>query len=143
MAKLCTSIGWFLSIVSLVGILVVISSKHWKENNRADSIAAASNILSYEGLWVRCVSSIPGQFQCDNFDESFINLPAPLQFQRAMMVIASLSAVIGVIAAALGMDCITAMGDSNRSKVYTGRSGGGLILLSGNKSKKSIIEVIQ
>ena len=59
------------------------------------------------------------------------------------MVIASLSAVIGVIAAALGMDCITAMGDSNRSKVYTGRSGGGLILLSGNKSKKSIIEVIR
>jgi len=132
MANACTSIGWAVGVLAFAGILFALASKEWKKNNQASSVAAANGIHSYEGLWVRCVSSLPGQYQCDQFDESFLALPASLQAQRAMMVLASICAVAGVIAGALGMDCIVAMGDgTSKSKAYTGRTGGGLMVLAG------------
>jgi len=129
---LCGYAGWFISVLAFFGIIYTLASKEWKKNNQAASIAAANSIHSYEGLWVRCVSSLPGQYQCDNFDESFLNLPAELQAQRAMMVLAAICAVAGVLCGGLGMDCVVAMGDNNaKPKIYTGRTGGGAMLLGG------------
>jgi len=132
MANACGSIAWFLSIVATGGILITLASKEWKKNSQSSSMANLNGVYSYEGLWVRCVSSTPGLYQCDNFDESFLSLPVSLQLMRAMMVVSALSAVAGVIAAALGMDCITAVGDArSKSKLWTGRTGGGLMVFAG------------
>lgn len=132
MANVCSTIGWFVGVLAFIGILLTLASKEWQKNNAATSGGVVNGIFAYEGLWVRCVSSLPGQFQCDQFDDSFLALPASLQAERAMMVLASICAFAGVVAGALGMDCITAMGDAtSRSKVYTGRSGGGFMVLAG------------
>jgi len=129
MANTCSSIGWFIGVLALAGILFALSSKEWKKNNAAGSQAAAMSIHSYEGLWVRCTSSTPGVYTCDQYDESFLSLPASLQAQRAMMVLASICALAGVLAGALGLDCIQAI--EGKSKTYTGRTGGGLMVLAG------------
>jgi len=128
----CFDVGVAVSFLSFFGTIYVLSSKHWKENSPVSSSNIAQGVQSYEGLWVRCVSSLPGMYQCDTFDEGLFEHEASLQAQRAMMVIASIAAVAGVLCAALGMDCITAMGDhTSKAKMYTGRTGGGCVILTG------------
>nr|XP_026692137.1 claudin-1-like isoform X1 [Ciona intestinalis] len=130
MANACPSVGLALGILSTIGILYSLASKEWKRNSQNSSQNVNRGIYSYEGLWVRCTSPMPGQFQCDNYDESFLALPASLQAQRAMMCIAAIAAVAGIVAGALGLQCIKVMEGSN-AKVHTGRAGGGLMFLAG------------
>jgi len=53
-----------------------------------------------------------------------------LQGQRAMMVIATIFAFLGIITAILGLDCVRAM-QGTKAKVWTGRSGGICMILAG------------
>ena len=55
---------------------------------------------------------------------------ASLQGQRAMMVFATILAFLGIITAILGLDCVSAM-QGTTAKVWTGRSGGGCMILAG------------
>ena len=68
-----------------------------------------------------------------------MNLPntAELQGQRAMMVIATIAGVFGLITAILGLDCVAAMQGSS-AKVWTGRSGGILMILAGESFHSEI-----
>ena len=71
----------------------------------------------------------------------FACLLAELQAQRAMMVLAAICAVAGVLCGGLGMDCVVAMGDNNaKPKIYTGRTGGGAMLLGGNVLRQHVLE---
>ncbi|XP_026692137.2 claudin-1-like isoform X1 [Ciona intestinalis] len=130
MANACPSVGLALGILATVGILYSLASKEWKRNSQNSSQNVNRGIYSYEGLWVRCTSPMPGQFQCDNYDESFLALPASLQAQRAMMCIAAIAAVAGIVAGALGLQCIKVM-EGSKAKIHTGRGGGGLMFLAG------------
>merc|ERR1712012_1485269 len=57
-------------------------------------------------------------------------LPGDLQGQRALMVLALICSFGGIVAGALGLQCIAVMHGS-KVKVYTGRSGGVLMILAG------------
>ena len=66
----CFDVGVAVSFLSFFGTIYVLASKHWKENSPVSSSNIAQGVQSYEGLWVRCVSTLPGMYQCDTFDES-------------------------------------------------------------------------
>ncbi|XP_039249627.2 claudin-19-like isoform X3 [Styela clava] len=125
----CGNLGLLIGIAATVGILYCLGSRYWKVNSQVSSQQVNRGIQSYEGLWVRCTSYIPGQFQCDNFDESYLALPAPLQCQRAFMVIAGICCVAGLVAGAMGQECIHAV--SGKPKIWSARSGGILMIAAG------------
>jgi len=123
MANPCPAVGLGLGFVAMVGIIYTLASKEWKVNSQVSSSNVDMGIHSYEGLWVRCTSPQSGQLMCDNYDESMLALPADLQGQRALMCLALISAILGVIAGAVGLECIAIM-SASKMKVWTGRSGG-------------------
>lgn len=124
----CGSIGMVLGLISTIGILYCVASRYWKINSQVSSQQVNRGVASYEGLWVRCVSYIPGVFQCDRFDESYLGLSGALNGQRAMMVIAAIFAAAGLTAGCLGLDCIQAI--QGKQKVYSARGGGVMFFLA-------------
>lgn len=125
----CGTLGLLIGIFATIGILYCLGSRQWKKNSQVSSQQVNRGIQSYEGLWVRCTTYIQGQFQCDNYDESYLALPVSLQCQRAFMVIAGIFSVCGLIASAMGQDCIHAV--KGKQKVYSARSGGILMIIAG------------
>jgi len=130
MANPCPSVGLLFGFLATVGIVYTLASKQWKVNSQVSSSNVNMGIHSYEGLWVRCTSSLPGQQLCDTYDESILALPAELQAQRALMVLALIFAVGGLAAGAIGLECIHVMSES-KQKTMTGRTGGALMFLAG------------
>ncbi|XP_076800479.1 claudin-19-like isoform X1 [Clavelina lepadiformis] len=131
MANMCPNVGFFLGFVATVGILYTLASKSWKQNSQVASQSNMYGVHSYEGLWVRCTSPVPGTFQCDTYDTSILGIQTGLTGQRIMMCLATICAVFGLIAGALGLHCIRVMENSRKSKVWTGRGGGFLMLFGG------------
>uniref|UniRef100_F6PQC6 Claudin n=1 Tax=Ciona intestinalis TaxID=7719 RepID=F6PQC6_CIOIN len=123
-------LGLVLTLISTIGIIFTTIYREWKRNSVQASQQVLDRLYSCEGLWVRCTSPTPGQFQCDDYDTALLGLPPSLQAQRAMMCIAAIAAVAGIVAGALGLQCIKVMEGSN-AKVHTGRAGGGLMFLAG------------
>lgn len=60
----------------------------------------------------------------------WIRVTAALQAQRAFMVIAGLFSVVGLVAGALGLDCIHAI--EGNGKIHASRAGGICIIFAGN-----------
>lgn len=75
MANICSNIGILVAFMSTVGIIYTLASKEWKKNSQVASQQNAIGLNSYEGLWVRCTSPVPGTIQCDNYDDTFLALP--------------------------------------------------------------------
>jgi len=130
MGNPCPSVGLVMGFLATIGIIYTLASKDWKHNNQQSSSNVNMGIHSYEGLWVRCTSGMPGQILCDTYDESMLALPGDLQGQRALMVLALICSFGGIVAGALGLQCIAVM-QGSKVKVYTGRSGGVLMILAG------------
>jgi len=130
MGSPCPGVGVGLGFVATIGIIYTLASKEWRVNSQTSSSAVAMNIKSYEGLWVRCTSSQAGQIICDNYDESKWLLPGELRGQRAFMCLAFIAALAGVIAGAVGLECIGMM-KASKGKTWTGRSGGICMILAG------------
>ena len=78
MANACQSIGLVLAFMSVVGIIYTLASKEWKRNSQVSSGSQFYGTNSYEGLWIRCYSPVPGQIQCDQFDQSYLGLPGEM-----------------------------------------------------------------
>jgi len=57
-----------------------------------------------------------------------------LQALRGMMVVSAIAAAAGIFAGLLGLDCVSAMGEGSKSKLWTGRVGGIFMLLAGRKN---------
>lgn len=58
----------------------------------------------WEGLWMNCVTQSTGQMQCKVYD-SLLALSQELQASRAMMVIAIILGVLGVMISIVGAKC--------------------------------------
>ncbi|CAG08826.1 unnamed protein product, partial [Tetraodon nigroviridis] len=58
----------------------------------------------WEGLWMNCVNQSTGQMQCKVYD-SMLALSQELQASRAMMIIAIILAVLGVMISIVGAKC--------------------------------------
>ena len=75
MTNIGANIGVLVAVVATVGIIYTLASKEWKKNSQVASAQNTIGLNSYEGLWVRCTSPVPGTIQCDTYDDSFLALP--------------------------------------------------------------------
>jgi len=74
MSSSARSLGLGLAVIATVGILFTTIFREWKRNSVESSQANFLQLYASEGLWVRCTSPLPGQFQCDQYDTSFLGL---------------------------------------------------------------------
>lgn len=114
-------VGWLLEITAcglpmwkvsaFIGANIVTAQTFWK------------------GLWMDCVVQSTGQMQCKVYD-SMLALESDLQAARAMIIIAILVGVFGLILSVAGGKCTNCI-EKERSKAKVSICSGVLFIISG------------
>uniref|UniRef100_H3DFB3 Claudin n=1 Tax=Tetraodon nigroviridis TaxID=99883 RepID=H3DFB3_TETNG len=96
-------LGVGLAVLGWIGNILICMLPLWKV-----SAFIGANIITaqtiWEGLWMNCVNQSTGQMQCKVYD-SMLALSQELQASRAMMIIAIILAVLGVMISIVGAKC--------------------------------------
>ncbi|XP_076805475.1 claudin-1-like isoform X4 [Clavelina lepadiformis] len=121
-----------LGFVSMILIVVVVIMPEWRVNSVVASDAYMRGVRAKEGLWVRCTNYQNNYFTCDMYDTPIFGLAAYLNAFRALMIIALLASVAGVICSALGMRCATIIEEDSKSKRWTIMIGGVCHIVAGS-----------
>ncbi|XP_065267121.1 LOW QUALITY PROTEIN: claudin-3-like [Emys orbicularis] len=113
--------GVALSVVGCVGTILCCALPMWRVTAFiGNNIVTAQNI--WEGLWMNCVVQSTGQMQCRVYD-SMLVLPQDLQAARALVVIAIVLAVLGLMVALIGVQCTRCVEDGTTKAKITIVSG--------------------
>ncbi|XP_030600347.1 claudin a [Archocentrus centrarchus] len=109
-------LGTALCIIGWIGIIVICALPQWKV-----TAFVGQNIVTaqttWEGIWMTCVVQSTGQMQCKVYD-SMLALPQDLQAARALVVIAILTGIIGIMLALAGGKCTNCVEDEGtKSKI--------------------------
>ncbi|XP_077401836.1 claudin-like protein ZF-A89 [Vanacampus margaritifer] len=95
--------GAFLAALGLAGSIVTCALPMWKVSAFIGNNIVTAQVF-WEGLWMNCVKQSTGQMQCKVYD-SMLALPRDLQAARALVVIAVLVALLGLLLAGAGGKC--------------------------------------
>uniref|UniRef100_A0A3B3BSU2 Claudin n=1 Tax=Oryzias melastigma TaxID=30732 RepID=A0A3B3BSU2_ORYME len=98
-------LGVALAVFGWLGNIFICMLPMWKVSAFiGNNIVVAQTI--WEGLWMSCVVQSTGQMQCKVYD-SLLSLPPDLQAARAMVVIAILLSLFGLLTTAVCETCGT------------------------------------
>uniref|UniRef100_A0A3Q0SVL1 Claudin n=1 Tax=Amphilophus citrinellus TaxID=61819 RepID=A0A3Q0SVL1_AMPCI len=121
-------LGVGLAVLGWIGNILICMLPLWKVSAFiGNNIVVAQTI--WEGLWMSCVVQSTGQMQCKVYD-SLLALPPDLQAARAMIVIAILFSLFGLLLSVVGGKCTTCVGDKT-VKARVAISAGFFFTLSG------------
>lgn len=109
-------VGIALGVIGFIIAIVTCALPMWKV-----TAFIGANIITaqtiWEGLWMNCVTQSTGQMQCKVYD-SLLALPQELQASRAMMIIAIILGVLGVMISIVGAKCTNCIEDEpSKAKV--------------------------
>ncbi|XP_053096152.1 claudin-4-like [Pangasianodon hypophthalmus] len=109
-------LGLVLALIGFVGTIVICGLPAWKM-----SAFIGANIVTFqvywEGLWMDCVVQTTGQMQCKVYD-SLLILPIHLQAARALIVVAIVVGIFGIIVTIIGGKCTNFVQDeSTKAKI--------------------------
>ncbi|XP_042287885.1 claudin-3-like [Thunnus maccoyii] len=109
-------VGIALGVIGFIIAIVTCALPMWKV-----TAFIGANIITaqtiWEGLWMNCVIQSTGQMQCKVYD-SLLALPQELQASRAMMIIAIILGVLGVMISIVGAKCTNCIEDEpSKAKV--------------------------
>nr|XP_006119838.2 claudin-3 [Pelodiscus sinensis] len=110
-----------LSVVGWLGALISCALPMWKVTAFIGNSIVVAQII-WEGLWMNCVVQSTGQMQCKVYD-SMLALPQDLQAARALVVIAIVLAVLGLMVALIGAQCTRCVEDETTKAKITIVSG--------------------
>ncbi|XP_033906412.2 claudin-4-like [Acipenser ruthenus] len=109
-------LGIALAMTGWIGTIIICTLPMWKVTAFIGSNIVTSQTI-WEGLWMNCVVQSTGQMQCKVYD-SMLALPQDLQAARAMVVIAILVAIIGLMMSIVGGKCTNCVEDeSTKAKI--------------------------
>ncbi|XP_060901470.1 claudin 15-like a [Labrus mixtus] len=114
-------LGWLLNGAALV-------NDYWKISTVSGSVIISQR--QFENLWHSCAENSAGIAECRDF-ESLLALPAHVQADRALMIIALLLGLGCMIVSLLGLKCIKIGSATNESKAKIAVVGGILSILGG------------
>ncbi|XP_077596684.1 claudin-like protein ZF-A89 [Stigmatopora nigra] len=122
----------FLCVLGFLGAIVTCALPMWKVSAFVGSNIVTAQVF-WEGLWMNCVKQSTGQMQCKVYD-SMLALPRDLQAARAMVVIAILLMLLGLLMASAGGKCTNCLEDETAKSRVVAAAGvlclvGGLLLL--------------
>ncbi|KAG7224611.1 hypothetical protein INR49_011364, partial [Caranx melampygus] len=109
-------VGIALGVLGFIIAIVTCALPMWKV-----TAFIGANIITaqtiWEGLWMNCITQSTGQMQCKVYD-SLLALPQELQASRAMMIIAIILGVLGVMISIVGAKCTNCIEDEpSKAKV--------------------------
>ncbi|XP_053728487.1 claudin-4-like [Synchiropus splendidus] len=96
-------LGFALGVIGFLGTIIVCALPMWKVTAFIGANIVTAQVI-WEGLWMNCVTQSTGQMQCKIYD-SLLALPQDLQAARALVVIAIIVSVFGVILGVAGGKC--------------------------------------
>ncbi|KAM8897488.1 claudin-3-like [Spinachia spinachia] len=109
-------VGIALGVIGFIIAIVACALPMWRVTAFIGAnIVTAQTIM--EGLWMNCVNQSTGQMQCKVYD-SLLALSPDLQASRAMMIIAIILGVLGVMVSIVGAKCTNCIEDEpSKAKV--------------------------
>ncbi|XP_074869665.1 claudin-3 [Carettochelys insculpta] len=113
--------GVALSVLGWVGAILCCALPMWRVTAFIGNNIVVAQII-WEGLWMNCVVQSTGQMQCKVYD-SMLALPQDLQAARALIVIAIVLAVLGLLVALIGAQCTRCVEDEATKAKITIVSG--------------------
>ncbi|KAI1903231.1 hypothetical protein AGOR_G00025090 [Albula goreensis] len=121
-------LGLALATIGFLGTIIVCALPMWKVTAFIGANIVTAQVI-WEGLWMNCVTQSTGQMQCKIYD-SLLALPQDLQAARALVVIAIIVAVFGVLLGIVGGKC-TNFVDNEVSKAKVAIAAGVTFILAG------------
>ena len=79
-------VAFVLMMAAAVMTICICVSPEWKTNDTQGEVI--ETIRRSQGLWISCMTMSSGHWQCDQYDQFFLGLPAPLQCARACVCMA-------------------------------------------------------
>ncbi|XP_026183625.1 claudin-3-like [Mastacembelus armatus] len=109
-------VGIALGVIGFIITIVSCALPMWRVTAFIGANIVTAQII-WEGLWMNCVMQSTGQMQCKIYD-SMLALSPDLQASRAMMVVAIIVALLGVLISIVGAKCTNCIEDeSSKAKV--------------------------
>nr|XP_043898452.1 claudin-4-like [Solea senegalensis] len=102
-------LGVLLAFIGWLGTILTCALPMWRVTAFVGANIVTAQVI-WEGLWMSCVVQSTGQMQCKVYD-SMLALPQDLQAARAMVIIAVIVGVLGVLMAVVGGKCTNCMED--------------------------------
>lgn len=109
-------LGAALGILGWIGAIVACAVPMWKVTAHiGTSIIVAQTV--WEGIWMNCVVQSTGQMQCKVYD-SMLALSSDLQAARALIIVAIMVGLVGILLSVAGGKCTNCVQDPTaKSKV--------------------------
>uniref|UniRef100_A0A8C6L2S0 Claudin n=1 Tax=Nothobranchius furzeri TaxID=105023 RepID=A0A8C6L2S0_NOTFU len=104
-------LGTVLGIIGFLGAIIICGLPTWKVTAFIGSNIVTAQVI-WEGLWMNCVTQSTGQMQCKVYD-SLLALPQDLQAARALVVIAIIAALFGILLGVAGGRCTNCIDDED------------------------------
>ncbi|XP_029005458.1 claudin-9-like [Betta splendens] len=122
-------LGLVLAVLGWVCGALVCAAPLWRVSAFVGGELVIAQV-TWEGLWMNCLSQTTGQIQCKTYD-STLALPASAQAARGLTVLALLLCFLALVLGVAGAKCTHCMeGGSQASKAWLGRLAGALFLVA-------------
>ncbi|KAM9729150.1 claudin-4-like [Menidia menidia] len=121
-------LGLALATIGFLGSIVICGLPNWKVTAFIGANIVTSQVI-WEGLWMNCVTQSTGQMQCKVYD-SLLALPQDLQAARALVIVAIIAAVFGILLGVVGGKC-TNFVDDERQKSKIAIASGVVFIIAG------------
>nr|XP_061817742.1 uncharacterized protein LOC133607273 [Nerophis lumbriciformis] len=102
-------VGISLGMLGFLMAIVTCALPMWKVTAFIGANIITAQVI-WEGLWMNCVTQSTGQMQCKVYD-SLLALSPELQASRAMIIIAIILGVLGVLVSIMGAKCTNCIED--------------------------------
>ncbi|XP_029956104.1 claudin-4-like [Salarias fasciatus] len=113
MVSACRQIvGLSLAVIGFFGSILICALPTWKVTAFIGANIITSQLI-WEGLWMNCVTQSTGQMQCKVYD-SLLVLPQDLKATRALVVIAIIVGVFGILLGVIGGKCTNFVRDESQ-----------------------------
>lgn len=121
-------LGAALGILGWIGAIVACAVPMWKVTAHiGTSIIVAQT--TWEGIWMNCVVQSTGQMQCKVYD-SMLALSSDLQAARALVIIAIMVGLMGILLSVAGGKCTNCVQDPT-AKAKVGIAAGVAFIVAG------------
>ncbi|XP_026051847.1 claudin-4-like [Carassius auratus] len=121
-------LGICLATVGFLGSIVICGLPCWKVTGFIGANIVTA-VIVWEGLWMTCLIHSTGQMQCRVYD-SLLALPQDLRSARALVIIAIIAGVFGIILSIIGGKCTNFVKDK-ASKAKVAIASGVIFIVAG------------